>query len=189
MSIKDVITIIFSSTLITTIITTVFNLVTNKKKDSIENITKERKNWRDELREISNEIYISRNLKEMKIAVSKLKVRINSYGIAINSVFMDTHIWEEIHYLESMQDVSTEELQGLKCKFVNLISCNLKYDWERSKAEIRGNAQTKIVIISLIVSFILSSIRWFYTYNLESDKIYNYISYCAMYALFVHLLC
>jgi len=43
MSIKDIVTIIFSSTLLTTIITTVFNSFINKRKDSIENITKERK--------------------------------------------------------------------------------------------------------------------------------------------------
>ncbi len=50
MNMNDIVTIIFLSTLLTTIFTSIFNLSTNKRKDSIENITKERKTWRDEMR-------------------------------------------------------------------------------------------------------------------------------------------
>ena len=184
MSVKDIVTIIFSSTLITTVITTIFNLFTNKKKDAIENITKERKTWRDELRQISLRIYKSKNLRELKTAVSELKVRINAYGMATNSIFNDTLIWEDIHKLELTKSMTSKEFENTKKKFVNLISCNLKHDWERSKSEIRGNTQTKIVIICLSVSFLLYSIRWFYNYSLTDGKVYNYLSFCAMYMLF-----
>ena len=62
MNISDIITIVFSSTLLATIITSVFNLLTNKRKDSIENIVKERKTWRDEIRVISFSIINSKNI-------------------------------------------------------------------------------------------------------------------------------
>lgn len=185
MSVKDIITIIFSSTLITTVITTIFNLFTNKKKDAIENITKERKSWRDELRRISLRIYKSKNLKELKIAVSELKVRSNAYGIASNTIFKDVFIWESINKLESTNCMSKKDFENTKREFVDLISCNLKYDWERSKAEIKGNTQTKIVAICLLISFVLYSVRWFYYYSIGVGIISNYLSFCTMYILIV----
>lgn len=185
MSIKDFIPIIFSSTLITTVITTVFNIFTNKKKDAIENITKERKTWRDELRQISLRIYKSKNFKELKTAVSELKVRINAYGIAENSIFKDTHIWEDINNLELTKSMTSKDFENTKKKFVNLISCSLKYDWERSKAEIKGNGYVRVEIASLIVSFILYSIKWFYSFDNCLLPLTDYFSFCTAFSLLV----
>lgn len=185
MEIKDIITIIFSSTLITAIITAIFNLLMNRKKETIENITKERKVWRDELRRIALSIQKSNDIDELLMAVSELKVRINAYGMVRNSIFEDSHIWQLINSLESLESISIEDLRKIKRKFVNQISCILKYDWERSKAEIKGNVQTRIVIISLIISFLLYSIKWFYNYKLGSDEILFYILYCFIYTLLV----
>lgn len=157
MNANDIITIIFSSTLLTTIITSVFNILTNKRKDSMKNIVKERKTWRDELRVISLSISKSKNITELKLAISELKVRINAYGIAYNSIFTDSHIWEQIFMVESMESLSPKEFDNIKRMFVNQTSCLLKYDWERSKAEIKGNIQTRIIVVSLIISFLLYS--------------------------------
>ena len=184
MSIHDITTIVFSSTLLATIITTVFNSFVNKRKDSIENITKERKTWRDELRIISLSISKSKNIMELQTIISELKVRINAYGIAYNSVFADSHIWEHIYIIESAESISSEAFQSIKRLFVNQISCLLKYDWERSKAEIKGNTQTRLIIISLLVSFLLYSLRWFYYYSIGSGNIMNFFSYCVVYSLF-----
>ena len=188
MNISDIITIVFSSTLLATIITSVFNLLTNKRKDSIENIVKERKTWRDEIRVISFSIINSKNITDLKIAISELKVRINAYGIAYNSIFADSHIWEQIFIVESMESLSPTEFDKIKRRFVNQISCLLKYDWERAKAEIKGNIQTRVVIVSLIISFLLYSFRWFYNYNIGIGKIMDYWSYTVIFILFLHLL-
>lgn len=185
MSVKDIITIIFSSTLITTVITTIFNLFTNKKKDAIENITKERKTWRDELRQISLRIYESKSSKELKTAINQLKVRINAYGIATNSIFDDTHIWEDIHKLESTNNMTPKDFEDTKKKFVNLISCSLKYDWERSKAEIKGNGCTRVEIISLAVSFILYSAKHFFDFNAKTVVLTDYYLFCTAFSLLV----
>lgn len=184
MDVNNIVTIIFSSTLLATIITSVFNLLTNKRKESIENIIKERKTWRDELRMISLSISKSTDIKELQIAISELKVRINAYGISYNSIFSDAHIWEQIFIVESMESLSPEEFDNIKRLFVNQISCLLKYDWERSKVEIKGNIQTKVVIVSLIISFLLYSFRWFYNYNIGSGKIMNFLSYAVIFILF-----
>ncbi|WP_308698352.1 hypothetical protein [uncultured Thomasclavelia sp.] len=93
----NLITIILSSTVISAIITTFLTFTTNKRKDTVEYIIKERKIWRDELRLISNNIAESKNLRELKVAISKLKVRINPYGLANNLIFYDSYIWEQIN--------------------------------------------------------------------------------------------
>ncbi len=184
MNVNDIFTIIFSSTLLATIITSVFNVLTNKRKDSIENIIKERKTWRDEMRVISLSISRSKDITELQIAISELKVRINAYGIAYNSIFADSHIWEQIFIVESKESLSPKEFDNIKRMLVNQISCLLKYDWERAKAEIKGNMQTRVVIVSLIVSFLLYSFRWFYNYNIGSGKIMNFLSYAVIFILF-----
>ena len=184
MNVTDIFTIRFSSTLLATIITSVFNLLSNKRKDYTENIIKERKTWRDEMRAISLSISKSKNVTELKIAISELKVRINAYGIAYNSIFADSHIWEQIFVVESIENVSSMQLDNIKQKFVNQISCLLKYDWERAKTEIKGNIHTRVVVVTLIISFLLYSFRWFYNYNIGSGKIMNYLSYTEMYIIF-----
>lgn len=184
MNANDIVTIIFSSTLLATLVTSAFNLLINKRKDSIDNIVKERKTWRDELRVISSSISKSKNIIELKLAISELKVRINAYGIADNSIFKDSNIWEQIFVVDSKDFFSAKELENIKCRFVNQISCLLKYDWERSKAEIKGSMQTRIVIISLIISYLLYSFRWFYYYNIGGGKIINFLSYTETFILF-----
>ena len=184
MNMNDIIVIVFSSTLLAATVTSIFNLLTNKRKESIENIVKERKTWRDEMRKISLSISKSRDIPELQIALSELKVRINAYGLAHNSIFADSHIWEQIFITESMESISSEEFVYLKQKFVSLISCLLKYDWERAKAEIKGSMQTKVVYMSLIISYLLYSLRWFYNFNIECGKIMNFLSYTTFFGLF-----
>lgn len=182
---ENILTIVLSSTVISAIITTILNFVTSKRKDTVENIVKERKNWRDELKIISNEIAMSKNLSQLKIAVSKLKVRINPYGIGKNTIFKDSHIWEEIRKLEKNEKMTKHDLEKNKIVFVDLISCLLKYDWERSKNEIKGNIHTKLVIISLVTCYIFYSIKWFWNYKLNGADISQYITYCIIYAVFI----
>lgn len=130
---ENLFTIILSSTVVPAIITTFLTLFSNKRKDTIENIIKERKIWRDELRLISLDIAKSSNLKELKIAISKLKVRINPYGLARDFVFYDSYIWEQISKLEKSQQIVKGELEKVKNTYINLISCLLKFDWGKIK--------------------------------------------------------
>lgn len=181
----EILTVLFSSTVVSAVFTALLNLFFRRRKDSLDNITKERKAWRDELRNISSEIAKSKSLDELLFSVNNLKVRINAYGIANNSLFSDSHIWHQIYLLEKKKSMSAEELKESKSMFVNIISCILKFDWERSKVEIKGNAQTKIVISSLILSFFLYSINWFLNHSISQEEIKSYFSYCIFYSIFV----
>lgn len=182
---ENILMIILSSTVISAIITTILTYITNKRKDTVENIVKERKLWRDELRTISIDITNSKNLNELKRVINKLKVRINPYGMCVEIIFYDSYIWKEIGKLENCNQLSKADLEERKIIFINLLSCLLKFDWERTKNEIKGNIQTKLVIISLSVCFIIYSILWFWNYYLGAGKIIHYISYCTIYSIFV----
>lgn len=184
MGIKEIIMIILSSTVVTALVTAVFNMLLNRRKEEMDNITKERKTWRDELRNISKSIQKSNDLDELLSAVSELKVRINAYGIGRNNFFADSHIWSLIFSLEQKENLTTEELLSIKQCLTNQISCILKYDWERSKAEIKGNMQSKIVIAMLIISFILYSLHWFYNFNISGGDLSFYFYYCFSYLVF-----
>lgn len=182
---ENMATIILSSTVISAIITTIVSVFINKRKDTIENIIKERKNWRDDLRVISLEISKSKNLKELKHIIGKLKVRINPYGFAKEDIFYDTFIWKQINVLENCNKMKKGELEKCKNKYINLISCLLKFDWERSKNEIKGSIQTKFVIVSLIICHLFYSIKWICDFGFEKEKNMDYISYCVVYTIFI----
>lgn len=182
---ENTLMVILSSTVISAIITTILTFITNKRKDTVENIIKERKIWRDELRLISNEIATCKKIKELKVAVSKLKVRINAYGIGKDTIFKDSHIWSQIRKLEEKENMKKSDLEKNKIIFIDLISCLLKYDWERSKSEIKGNIHTKLVIVSFVSCYLFYTIRWFWNYNLNGGEIDQYIIYCIMYFIFM----
>lgn len=50
---KNILEILLTSTVITTLITVIVKLVQGFQKDKINNITKERKVWREKIREIA----------------------------------------------------------------------------------------------------------------------------------------
>ncbi|EOS26519.1 hypothetical protein C806_01255 [Lachnospiraceae bacterium 3-1] len=178
---EGIVTIILSSTVISAIITTLVNIFINRKKDMIENITKERKNWREDLRKVSLDIAKSENLKELKVAISKLKVRINAFGMIDAFVLHDSYLWEQIKRIEKCEKMSKNKLEKNKTICVNLISCLLKFDWERTKNEVKGDLYTKFVIISFCCCFLLYSIKWFIFYKYDREMMLDYVSYCEIY--------
>lgn len=161
MEAKDILTVILSSTVFTTAITVLFNYLSKKRQDSIENITKERKEWRGELRKIAKAISKATDLEHLKTSLSDLIVRINAYCVAKNSLFSDTYFWDIINdlYSEEAKSLSDEQIDGYKIVLINHISCILKFDWERSKAEIKGSTQSRIVYFALFICYVFSVIH------------------------------
>lgn len=135
------ISIVLSSTVISAVITVIFNFLTNYKKNQIENITQERKSWRDNIRELSSQISNTNDINELLHIIDKLKVRINAFGITDpNDYKNDGHIWKIIRQFESIKSTHTvKEIEILKIQLIESLSCLLKYDWDRSKKEIQGN--------------------------------------------------
>lgn len=104
---------------ISTIITTIFTFISNSKKNNLDYITKERSDWRKEMREIAVkvgkiEVGSQNQFPLVRDVMHELKVRINGYGKAyITPMGMseikkeasyyleDGHIWEVIEKLEN----------------------------------------------------------------------------------------
>ena len=160
---SDFVTLLVSSGLIAGIVSAVIGLLTGRKKDIIENITKERKTWREEIRGIADKIAkADNNLRNIKSPINKLKVRFNPKGNSNDPVFDDVRIWEQFEYYDricqgdfvSTNIVDDREKEKIKQRFINFISCLLKYDWEKTKSEIRGKTHITLVIVALIASFV-----------------------------------
>jgi len=190
MSDANILEIVLSSTILSATISSLFSFFSNRRKDRIENITKERKTWRDELRGLCAEISGYQNPDNLKHVINKLKVYINPHGVEGKDYSKDCHIWEQIHAFEDLMSKAknsatdkTEldnKLEYYKNIFICFVSCLLKYDWERSKREVDDKFQPLFVGISLAVSFMLYTLRYYYD-GINEENITNYISACVFF--------
>ena len=144
---------VLSSGLIAAVVSAIVTLVTSRKKLSIEYVTGDRRQWREEIRKIADALNGSSYAGTLK-QLNKLKVRINAYGeYAIKSTRCDSHIWELIHEIEE-KPLSGEELQKKQRMMVQYLSLMLKYDWERCKNEVKGDLYSicgwTLIVLSLI---------------------------------------
>lgn len=172
----EIIGVILSSTVLSTIISSLFTNLTNRKKDYIENITKERKEWRDYLRKFISKLNKCQNIKEIHDYIQLLKVRLNPYGIVTNSILDDSFLWKYIDEI-NFNDISDSYLNEIKSNLSSLISCILKFDWERSKEEIKGNSEMKLLTLAIAISFLLYSTKHF----LNGLSIESYHNFCMLF--------
>ena len=137
------------------ILSAILVFVNNSKRNQLDYITKERSEWRKSLKLIIVDLLDGKNRKS---AVSRLKSQINPYGFDMNVKYIneyymkDGHIWD----LLSDFDYSEEKSQKLS-QYLELL---LKYDWERSKNEVRINnnflwnfLRWGLIILNLIMLF------------------------------------
>jgi hypothetical protein len=184
---NSIITTVLTSTVISAIVTGLFSVLSRRRTERIDNITKERKAWRDNLRSISSEISKCRDAKTLKNAIDKLKVRVNPYGAGNEEVFKDSYIWEliiafETHEFnaEPNETKTNTELERYKAGFTNYISCLLKNDWDRSKREIDGGNQVIGVALLLAVGVGLYAVRCYLAGSGYEEKFFGFIEYCAI---------
>lgn len=119
---------------IATIISAGISYITFRKSSSLTYVTQERKEWREAIRRITEELEHCPYKKRKKVLV-QLKTRINAYGLNSTEVLEDEHIWRQIRKLEACKE---KEYDDLKNQLILYLSLLLKYDWERSKKEVHG---------------------------------------------------
>jgi hypothetical protein len=141
---------LLGSIVISAIISSIISVIISNKKNKLKYITNERKQWREEIREISKQIFIlfnenesltNQQKHEIEVLRLKLKLRLNpddDYDLdIINSI------------TELKKDFSSLKLYNFEKKISRL----LKHDWERSKLE------TKIWFIRFFEKRNLQEIR------------------------------
>lgn len=169
----DLIIQILSTTVIATIITGLFSLFKSKKDARLNYIVEERKRWRDSLREIVkklNEIEHSQpslnisdadKLELIKQNVAEFECRINPIGLLNkNDIEREGHIWDKINSIYDYSSFEKLKNSGDIKVLRRYISTLLKYDWERSKEEINGNALftlSKVVQLISILVYIITA--------------------------------
>lgn len=171
---NDIITIVLSSSLLVGIISAGVTFVVNKRNNDLKYVIEERKIWRQELRNIVDELETTRMGDRQKI-LQKLKVRINPYGEKDGSIMRDSHIWEIIHELEEVKSITDYNMK--KKRLVMYISLLLKYDWERTKKEVKGDKDRK----GLLITFIFGTGYLIYKHFIEYGLEYNVVFLCALF--------
>lgn len=186
---------VLGSSLLVAIINSVVNYFSDKKKSNLENITKERANWRKKIRQLSGKISEQSSDSQINF-LNELKVNINplGYGTIANQpkwIDYDGYIWETIEKMENSKTDGDKNI--LKSELVFRLSVLLKLDWERSKSEIKGNLFEKIFTIICVAYFVgvFSLFIFFYVYSpqelLGSSIVRFSIGVYMLYPLFLFL--
>lgn len=156
----DTITLIFTSTVVSAIVTALFGFFSSKRQNTLKYITEEREKWRDEMRIIAEDVEQSK-VDNINVKLTKIKVRINAYGSMMETDYQrDGHIWKLIRELEKGTE-SKEVFEKKKRVLIDYISLLLKADWERSKVEVRGAFQKAVKCVLALLSVILFSFYYF----------------------------
>ena len=176
LTIEQIVSII-SAVGISTIVSAIFAFVQNNKKNNLDFITKERSEWRKKLKEILSEL--SDDTKK-ESAIIKLKSEINPYGK--NMEFKHTkpyymkegHIWD---LLDSGENVDFDRLAF----YIELL---LKFDWERSKNEVRFQP-TKM--INQVLNLLLFFSAIYCLYIVSVNHISDLTNFCYIMNLFISI--
>ena len=136
---------VLGSSVFAALLTHVFGKLQNDKKIKIENITKERKQWRDRLRVLIIELTIAfdnKNRRKVRSIESELITSLNPEDgddIQIINMFPELYEnWEEDKLRE----------------FSDRMSYLLKHDWERTKVE----ASSSITVFTLLLSSVVACV-------------------------------
>lgn len=164
-----------------TIAAAIIGYLGTHRKNQIDGITAERTRWREELRRISDELYVA-PLEDSGRYLQQLELHINGYGISHKTDYMlDGHIWKLISEMqENIDDLNSNMLIHNKKILNKCISLLLKHDWERSKIEVKGEPFN---LLMWIVLFCFSTVdifllrEWFFDSNLYVHSLLNVFSY------------
>lgn len=128
------ISVVLEISAVAALISTAVSYLTFRKSSSLTYVTQERKEWREAIRRIAEELE-GCTYKKRKQVLVQLKTRINAYGWDVANKIEDANIWRQIQVLENCRK---EEYDEQKQRMILYLSALLKYDWERSKKEVYG---------------------------------------------------
>lgn len=174
---------ILSSGAIVALITAFFTYIQNRRSNSINYITGERKLWRDKIKTLAEDIqkcrYRGENDEDIKICLVRLQMNINTYGkLAKDDYIHDSHIWEIMDKLQTA--ASEEEFESDKKLLLYYISFMLKEDWERSKREIRGYSYEIRSAVVYIVITIFWAVCYFFLLCIHDIGYFLCVEICLL---------
>jgi len=153
LEISQIITLI-SGAGIGAVLSALLTFINSSKKNKLDFITKERSEWRKDIQAILDDLG---KVGKRSEAIQRLKSRINPYGKNLTAEDKDSfylhdgHIWRLIEKIDISNTEQVEELAD----YVRLL---WKYDWERSKYEIRFDIINSFIYFLLVVEPISNSL-------------------------------
>ena len=135
------------------VLSAVLLFINNTKKNKLDFITKERSEWRKEIKSIIVDLLSGKNRFS---AINRLETQLNPYGRYTSKedtyefYMNDGHIWRLVDNF----DYSTKSVNVLT-KYLELL---LKYDWERSKREIKFDIFNSFIYFILVIGSISNSL-------------------------------
>lgn len=152
---------LLGSTVIATFFSGLVSFIVSRRQENLQYITAERKEWREKIREIACRLDGASYKETLKI-LTELKVRINAFGNReVSRKYVDdAHIWELINDLEN-QKPDQKTLIFKQKQLIEYISLLLKYDWERSKNEVKGNVYDAMSLIIFLMTAIYFTVSIF----------------------------
>lgn len=140
--------IILELSAIVSFIGIIVSYFTFRKSSKLNYITQERKEWRESLRTIVEELERCPYDKRKQV-LTKLKTRINTYGFCGKNEKEDSHIWKQISIIEGCKQ---NEYENCREKLILFLSLLLKDDWEKAKKEVNGEPTRGIIVICLVLA-------------------------------------
>lgn len=167
----DKVIAIIGSSAFGAVVSFIFTWISNRKSNSLNYITEERRKWRDKIREIiigiNESSFEGRGKRNINRYLTQLKVNINPYGKHDKIDYAkDGHIWEKI---KKFDEIQTEvEFEETKLNLLEYLELMLKKDWERSKNEVRGYSYA-IVCVGIMTLFTIFYLYvYFYIFKLHN---------------------
>lgn len=153
--------VMLGSVVVAAIISGIVAIYKSDKANKLEYITKERSEWRKEIRKCSEKLGGASYQATRKIC-DKLKVRINAFGKGVSNKYShDAHIWKLIEEIES-DNFRMDDLPKFQTALQEYLTLLLKWDWEKSKKEVSGDRKRFLEYILWIFSALLYAGGVFY---------------------------
>lgn len=189
----NILAIVLSSAVLTTIITKLFNDHDRKKNHFIE----EAKERRNALCKILKQLETTKKYnKKTKHILADLKLYLNGYGRCSSigdksALLRDTHIWREIEKLEKEcekyenADNSKECFEKNKEKLLQYVSCLVEYQTEIIKKEITTSYYNVALVVVLFIPAVFA-VYGLWDINIKisgSDIVYSVVILVMVYIL------
>ena len=170
---STILQILASSAVIVVFIEVIFQSKTNR----VQFLTSSRAEWRSNLKLYAEELNKS-DYHNISQVLTKIKVNLNGYGCYNQKdypsdeqldFFKDEHIWKEINCIEvacAQEHPPKEAIEEHKQRLIQFLGLLLKFDWERSKDEIKMN----LMAISSIVAFGLMLVTCFFQISYDKES-------------------
>lgn len=155
---------LFETLLSSAVIVAVLQYFQGEKNNKLQYITEERAKWRKEIKELISQIEES-DFGTIGQHLTDLGKNLNGYGYRQDGeyvltnidFFQDMHIWREMHMIQvAVEHQDRNSFEKSKNNLIHYLFLLLKFDWERSKQEIKGEKAIPISFLFFGISLIIS---------------------------------